>query len=140
MSVRLIPFLFLATLVRAQPAREQCTTPVEYENKNQVDPPALSLWTLSGRVIDFQGVTIPDACLAMFREKDKKLVRAIVANRNGRFSIRGLRKGRYRLLVKVRGFCPANSKLVVGSKKPARRVVVHMKPQGIDSCSFIDTK
>lgn len=144
--------IFLLWLpVLAQQTKEPCKCQVTYENKNQVDPKPLSVRAVSGRTISEVGDVgtaqeigaVAGACVGLFTEQDHRLVATTVANDEGRFQFDEVPAGRYRLIVQVAGLCVANVPLQVvkGSRsKDQKRIVVHMRPAGIDSCSYGDYK
>ena len=139
--------LFSGLLVSAQTPK--CKSPIEYGNRNQVDPIRSTIGGLSGRVISEVGRPAKEigpvpACLGLFTEKDHRLVASTVADREGRFKFGVVRSGRFRLVVRdpLNSFCLANMPLHVvkwprGKTKP---LVIHMRPAGIDDCSYGDFK
>ena len=51
----------------------------------------------------------------------------------------GWEDGNYRLIVKADGLCPANVPILVRHRRKEKtRLMMHMKPAGIDSCSYGD--
>jgi len=60
---------------------------------------------------------------------------------NGEFEVRGVPNGDYRIVVKYHGLCSANALIRLrqrsGQSKP---LIAHMRPAGIDTCSYIDKK
>lgn len=128
--------VLLMPTVTAQDQFWDCSSPMKYENRNQVDPPALKVSTISGQVTDQSTEVIAGACIGIFRESDKKLIKTVETNASGRFKIVGIRSGRYRLVVRVAGFCSANTRLIVGRGR--KSIVVHMRAPAIDTCSYSD--
>jgi hypothetical protein len=117
----------------------------EYVNQNQIDPPTLSVREISGRVIDPNDVAIASACVSLFSESDHRLLRTTIADKEGRFRLREVRQGHYRLLVYVAGFCTANVRLRIvswpaGGAYKSRKLVIHMDARGVDRCSYVDYK
>jgi hypothetical protein len=140
----LFMLLFVSQVILAQ-SKNGCSTALNYENKNQVDPKPLRLPSVSGAVEDEQGVYIPDVCLGIFTEDGQKLVMQATSDENGRFAFSSLPAGKYRLVAKYSPFCTANIPIEVVTKNQKgnskrKKVVVHMKPSGIDSCSYGDYK
>ena len=108
-----------------------------YENHNQVDPNPLSVRSLAGTVQDEHGGTIPDGTLALFTEKEHKLVRSVQTSRAGFFKFSDVPSGKYRLVVKYDGFCAANIPVAIGRHGSGNQpIYVYMKVAGIDSCSY----
>jgi hypothetical protein len=46
---------------------------------------------------------------------------------DGRFALRNIRSGNYRLVVKSEGFCPANVPIDVRPEKADKKMVLHME-------------
>ncbi len=62
-------FAFYFLPVVAQEADDDdCPKQIEYINRNQVDPPTISLHGVEGRAIDSSGVAIGYICVALFTE------------------------------------------------------------------------
>ncbi len=108
---------------------------VEYENHNQIDYGPLVIRDVMGTVTDSQPV--PKACIGVFTGTDHKLVTTTESDEDGRFSLPDLSPGRYRLVVKADPLCAANVSIeVVKHQKKNKVLQVHMKPRGLDSCSY----
>jgi hypothetical protein len=102
---------------------------------------ALKLSSLRGVVRDMNGVEIPGACVGVFTELEHRPVGAICAEADGKFNLQGIKDGSYRLVVKVDGFCAANSLIVLRSgTHQVGSLLAKMRPQGIDTCSWIELK
>ena len=126
-----------------------CKSPIEYGNRNQVDPKRSTVRRLSGRPISEVGDPAKEigplpVCLGLFTEKDHRLVASAVADEEGRFKFGSIPSGRFRLVVRdpLNSFCLANMPLRVvkwpsGKTKP---LFIHMRPAGIDDCSYGDFK
>jgi hypothetical protein len=82
--------------------------------------------------------------LGLFTEKDHHLVVSVVADDQGRFKFSSVPSGRYRLVVRdpQNVFCVANMplRIVRWPLRKAKRLVIHMRPAGIDDCSYGDFK
>jgi hypothetical protein len=126
-----------------------CRSPIEYGNRNQVNPKRSSVRGLSGRVVSEVGDPAKEigpvpACLGLFTEKDHRLVATAVADEEGRFKFKSVASGRYRLVVRdpQNAFCLANMPLhIVGwPRGTTKSLVIHMRPSGIDDCSYGDFK
>ena len=142
---------FIGLSASAQEKVEPRQMQIKYENKNQVDPKPLSVRVLSGRVISEVGEigaaqetgAIPGARIGLFTEQERRLVATTVADAEGRFKLAIVPPGKYRLVVHVVGLCVANVPLQVvksSSGKDQKQIVVHMRPAGIDTCSYGDDK
>jgi hypothetical protein len=108
-----------------------------YENHNQIDYGPLRIAKLSGIAKDLQGTPVPDVLVLLFSEKEHTLIAQSKSDSKGAFGLEGIRGGRYRLVLKYDGFCSAN--VPVDLKLTSRRkrsLVVHMRPAGIDECSY----
>ena len=138
-----------ASLTRAQQQPLSCKSPIEYGNRNQIEPKRSSVRRLAGRVIMEVGNPAKEldplpACLGLFTEKDHRLVASAVADEEGRFKFSSVPAGRYRLVVRdpQNAFCVANMPLRVvrwprGKTTP---LVIHMRFPGMDDCSYGDFK
>jgi protocatechuate 3,4-dioxygenase beta subunit len=138
-----LPCLLIAVILNngALLANPQATTsesaPFTYENHNQIDYGPLKLGKIAGKVHDEQGVVIPNAQLGIFTDSEHRLVAMAASDADGRFQFEKVPPGRYRLVVKSDGFCPANVPLVVvPSGRSTHSLDLHMKVGGIDVCSF----
>jgi hypothetical protein len=140
---------FASSLAYAQQQDSSCKSPIEYDNRNQVDPKRSSVRGISGRVIAEVGRPAKEigsvpACLGLFTEKDHRLVASVAADEEGRFKFNSVPPGKYRLIVRdsQNSFCVANLPLRVvrwqrGQTKP---LVIHMRLPWIDDCSYGDFK
>ena len=137
--------LFLLTdVTAAQQALHPCNGDIMYENHNQVDPRALSLRGISGKAVDSEGIAIPGVCVALFTEQ-QRLVSTVSSNEEGRFQLKQVAPGSYRLVAKYNGFCVANVPLRVvawpaGGVVKRRRIVLHMRPTLMHQCGYADYK
>ncbi len=107
-----------------------------YEDRNQVDYGPLRVGVVEGHASDADGVAIPGVCLGLFSDTDHKLVATSQTDRKGGFKFRRMASGKYRIVAKYEGFCPANAILLVQptARQPLR---LHMRPAGIDKCSYV---
>lgn len=144
MSTQRIILLILAGALLAPPsfAQRKGDSPpcmAEYENHNQTDYGPLTVQNVEGTITDPSRGAVPKVCVGMFTEKDHKLVATTESDANGKFSLQSVPPGRYRLVVKADPLCAANVPLhVVKSQKQKQVLRVHMKPRGLDSCSYAD--
>ena len=109
-------------------------------NHNQVDPDALTVRDLKGQVTDMNGAPVPQACLGVYIETERKLIASTTSDENGNYKFDKIRPGKYRLVVIAKPLCTANARLIIaptvlGSIRN-RPVYVHMRAAGIDSCSY----
>jgi hypothetical protein len=129
-------FALLGTAL-CQQSPKVASPELTYENHNQVDYGPLRIAELRGIAKDPQDVPVPDVWVLLFSEKQHTLIAQSKSDSKGAFGLEGIRGGRYRLVLKYAGFCSANIpvdlKLTSHSK---RSLVVHMKPAGIDECSY----
>lgn len=123
------------------PATEITCKNLTYESRNQTDYGPLRVASIRGIAQDPQGVPIPKACIGAFTETDHKLIAVTQTDDSGKFELKGIPDGEYRLVAKYEGFCPANAKLRIGrrakSKKP---LTVQMRFAGLDTCSYVELK
>jgi hypothetical protein len=138
--------LFASFSLGQRPA-VSCQHAVEYGNRNQVDPSRSTLNLIAGRVIAEVGepakkVGAIPACLGLFTETDHRLVASAVADEEGRFRFKRIQPGLYRLVVRDRqnAFCVANMPLRVVESRRGKTLVIHMRPSGVDDCSYGDFK
>ena len=145
MSNRNVTLLIFAAALLAEPSLAQqkgdsspCVA--GYENHNQIDYGPLIVQEVKGSITDPQQGAVPKVCVGIFTEKDHKLIAATESNADGKFSLQSVPPGRYRLVVKGEPLCAANVPLqVVKSQKKNQVLRVHMKPRGLDSCSYGET-
>jgi hypothetical protein len=142
MNYRKLTLLIFAAALLAAPsfARQKGDSSpcvAGYENHNQIDYGPLVVQDVQGTITDPQQVAVPKVCVGIFTEKDHKLVATTESDADGKFSLQSVPPGRYRLVVKADPLCAANVPLqVVKSQKKKQVLRVHMKPRGLDSCSY----
>ncbi len=142
MSIRKLVLLIFAAALLSEPlyAQQKRNSPciARYEDNNQIDYGPLIVREVKGVVTDPVDA-VPQACVGIFTEKDHKLVTATESDEDGKFSLQSIPPGRYRLVVKADPLCAANVRLrVVKHQKKKQILQVHMKPRGLDSCSYVD--
>ena len=141
---------FFHPVVLAQEMGEPCKAPY-YENRNQVDYGPLSVRVVSGRVLAEVGNPVHElgpvrgACMSLFTEREHRFLASVVPDEKGHFTFNSIRPGRYRLVVRAHPLCVANIPLRVvswpsGGFFAGKRLVIHMRPAGIDRCSYGDYK
>jgi hypothetical protein len=111
----------------------------KYENRNMVDYGPLVFRGLAGQATDPSGVPVPGASVALFTKTDHKLVASAVTDESGRFRLPHVSRGRFRVVVHFDSFCPANVPVSIvwwPRGGIARKLQIHLSPDGIDSCSF----
>jgi hypothetical protein len=109
-----------------------------YENRNQVDYGPVALKRLRGKAIDPSGVPVPGVCVGLFRESDHILIAASATHADGGFALRNPPPGDYRLVATYSAFGAANARVRLG--RGAQGVVLRMRPSGIDTTSYIESK
>lgn len=142
MSTRNLILIIFVTALLASPsfarqkgASSPCT--VDYENHNQTDYGPLIVQEVKGTITDPQQGAVSKACVGIFTESDHKLVAATESGADGTFFLGSIPPGRYRLVVKADPLCAANVPLeVVKHQRKTKVLRVHMKPRGLDSCSY----
>jgi hypothetical protein len=141
--------IFSGSLAHAQQQTPSCKSPIEYGNRNQVEPKRSSVRGVAGRVIAEAGRPAKEAgsvpaCIGLFTEEDHRLMTSVVADDEGRFKLGSIPPGRYRLVVRdpQDAFCVANMPLHVvrWPRGKAKSLIIHMRPAGIDDCSYGDFK
>jgi protocatechuate 3,4-dioxygenase beta subunit len=131
--------LILAFSASSQAQHENDCGQTTYENHNQIDYGPLTVQNVNGTASDPSGTQIPGACIAIFSEKDQKLLAAVETDKEGKFLFPTIPPGHYRLVVKADSLCPANVELRVVKHQWKKRILhAHMRVSGLDSCSFID--
>jgi hypothetical protein len=151
--VKRIVFVILLCLVFASFSNAQnqdaaeTANQIEYVNRNQVDPPYISLRKIKGRAIDLSGVAVPKVTVALFTEKEHRFIAQTVTDENGYFQFSKIPKGSFRLVGRVERdfFCPVNTPIrkvsfPQGGLFRSKGLVLHLRPAGIDTCSYSDTK
>lgn len=141
MNTRKLTLLIVAAALLAAPSFAQQKADslcmAEYENHNQVDYGPLIVQEVKGTIMDPQQGAVPKVCVGIFTEKDHNLVATTESDADGKFSLQSVPPGRYRLVVKADPLCAANVPLqVVKHRKKKHALLVHMKPRGLDSCSY----
>jgi hypothetical protein len=149
MKIHAVAFLVAATLLfvaySTSSARPQNSDASKcspgYEDHNQIDYGPLKVTAVQGtsviRVGDQERPAVSGACFVLFSEKDHVLMASVVAGTDGRFELKHIPPGRYRLIARARGFCTANVPLeIVKSARKKQEIRVNFRPTGIDTCSY----
>jgi len=147
MRTLLLSILALAALgspSSGQDAASSCAGMV-YANHNHVDYGPLTVRAVSGRVVGEVGrpakelSTLP-ACLGLFTEDSHVLVATGFADERGQFRFKSVPARRYRLIVRdlQNAFCVANvpPDIVKWPRGKNEPLVIHMRPTGLDDCSY----
>jgi hypothetical protein len=124
----------------AQKAGSPCAD-MAYENRNQTDYGPLKVASMRGTATDAQGVVVPGVCVGVFTPNDHKLVVATRTDSEGRFELKGVSNGEYRLVARCEGFCSGNAKVLVDSRsRSKKRLDLAVRPAGLDTCSYFELK
>ncbi len=136
----LLAVLVLAHVAVAQEAGLPCSA-MRYENRNQTDYGPIKLTTISGTAKDADGVAVPGVCVGVFTPIGGRLIKAIRTDGEGRYDIRGIPKGEYRLVATCDGFCAANAKIQIDPRsRSKKRLALVVRPAGLDTCSYFELK
>lgn len=109
----------------------------EYVNKNFVDDHPIKLTGVAGIARDPSGYPLGSVRVLLFSERKHTLLFKSQTDDDGKFNFVKVPDGRYRLIAKIAGLCPANVAIIVKADgTPARKLVLHMSPAAIDSCSY----
>ena len=133
-----VSFLAASPYRPAQLPNDSAACSSQYEDHNQIDYGPLKLATIRGGTTVGKEIQngVPGACLVLFTEKEHKLVSITKADQNGRFELKDIAPGYYRLLARAEAFCVANMRIkVVKSLHRKAEILVHFQG-GIDSCSY----
>jgi hypothetical protein len=137
-SGRLTQFLLVALLsALSLPGAERCRN-MAYQDRNQVDYGPLLVRQVRGKAIDPSGVPVPGVCVGLFKESDHSLVTSTATSANGEFTLKNAPRGEYRLVAQYPAFGTANARVRIG--RGAKGVVLRMRPSGIDTTSYIESK
>ena len=98
----------------------------------------LALRRLRGEAIDPSGVPVPGVCVGLFTESAHTLVTATVTLTTGEFALKNAPTGDYRLVAMYPAFGTANARVRLG--RGSARVILRMRPIGIDTTSYIELK
>jgi carboxypeptidase family protein len=116
-----------------------CKQQSQYENHNMVDYGPLEFSSvIDGSAIDPSGAAVNGACIFVFTEKGHHLITTTQADDEGKFNLT-LKHGTYRIVVKMSPLCAANIPVHV-VQKASTNLLVHLKPRGIDECSYGEAK
>ena len=112
-----------------------------YEHNNMVDYGPLKINRIKGNVEDVGGHVVSTGCVGVFSANAKELVASAEIASDGSFEIPGVKGGDYNLVVSLNGFCAANARIRLGRGfRTKGSLIAKMKPRGVDSCSWIETK
>ena len=125
----------------AAPRDQSTDCSTSYENHNQADYGPLKVTAVLGtsdiRVGNQTQPGVARACFVLFTEVEHKLVVSVRGDADGRFELKDVSPGRYRLVARAEGFCTANIPLeVLKSHRRKTRILVHFRAAGIDACSY----
>jgi hypothetical protein len=130
-------FRAAATAAEVKP----CDLTVKFVDHNMVDYSVI-VRAIRGVIVDSSGAPAYKGCVTLFASDRSTLLRSAVANDNGKFELQHVKPGTYWLLVQdgQRAFCPSSTHVKL--KRSARRskLLVHLIPGGIDTCSYCEAK
>lgn len=126
-----------------QTSENDCSA-IKYQNSNVLQLEALEVNKISGSVLseieDSAPLLRSGICVGLFNEETKELIKTLQTRKKGRFSFKGIKNGRYRLIIIDDLFfkCPASILVEVKDRTAkSEKIVVHMIPKGtIDKCSY----
>jgi len=139
------PWILAAVAIAVIPARAanaagrraQVTPAAAYANENGTDPAPLNLRDLQGRVVGLGGEPMPRAVVTLFTEAAHSPVATVTSDGEGKFRFGKVEKGFYRVVARVEGLCPANVPVKLESSFLAKRkLIITMRPKGLDTCSY----
>ena len=134
-TIALAGSLIAGRTTSAQPA--PADAPAAYVNENPTDPAPLKLREVEGTVRGLGGDAMPMASVSLFNEQGHTLIATVQSDKDGKFRFDKIDKGLYRVVVRVKGLCPANVPILVESSLLARRkFVITMLAKDIDTCSY----
>ncbi|MDE7126180.1 MAG: TonB-dependent receptor, partial [Muribaculaceae bacterium] len=73
-------------------------------------------YTVSGLVVDEENSPLPAATVRLVTDKDSTYVAAVTTTGNGRFSIQGIKDGKYKIIASYVGYSPATKEVSVNGK------------------------
>ena len=120
-------------------AQQTNSTAMVYEAHNQIDPKPLKLHSVVGFAKDDEGNPITAVTIGLFTEDSHVLVATTETDHTGNFAFLHISPGRYRIVAKYLGFCPANVPVVVEDRViwfSHRILRLQMRVRGIDTCSY----
>jgi hypothetical protein len=122
---------------RASVAQIAAADAPSYVNENPTDSAPLKLREVQGSVRGLGGEGMPRVSVSLFAEEGHALIATVQSDKDGKFRFEKVEKGRYRVVVRAAGLCPANVPIVVESSLLARRkIIVTMQAKDIDTCSY----
>lgn len=131
--------------VQLSPALDETCRSLEYQDQNQIDYGPLKVRRIEGWARDMQSTPVPGTCIGLFTEPNHRLVSSVETDDGGRFAFGNISPGRYRLMAKYDHLGIANGILEVagwpsGGILKNRGLIVHLRPNGIDTGSYVDWK
>jgi hypothetical protein len=133
--------LSLLALLGSAVAEVNCQDPNYEPSQNQIEVGPWTVKSISGYVEDSLKSRISGtACVRLFTNREKKFVSGTATNEKGEFHLTAPPVGDYRLVVTCDGLCGASFGIKVSQTGSGKKIVVHMIPGGIDSCSWSSLK
>jgi carboxypeptidase family protein len=96
--------------------------------------------TISGAATDIQGVAVPNVCVGVFTETDHKFIAAAQTDDSGRFELKNVPDGNYRLVAKYEVLALATRIHVNRHSRSKKPLASHIRLAGIDTTSYFESK
>lgn len=132
--------LCIVTAAAAQDVKP-CDSTVRFVDHNMIDY-SVKVAAIRGSVVEFDGVAVYKACVALFANDRSTLLQIIEAEENGAFEIKGVKPGDYWLVVQdgQRVFCPAAAHIKLRRFARKTRLAVRLEVGRADRCSYCEAK
>jgi hypothetical protein len=144
MRVRFPIVLSICLLFRAAATADDvkpCDSTVKFVDHNMVDY-SVNVRAIRGAIIDSAGAPGYKGCVTLFASDRSTLLRSTVANDEGNFELKHVKPGSYWLIVQdgQRAFCPSSTHVKLRRYAHRSKLLVHLIPAGIDTCSYCEAK
>ena len=118
-----------------------CDSTVRFADHNMVDY-SVNVRAIRGAIVDSTGTPAYKGCVTLFASDRSTLLRSTVANEDGKFELEHVKPGSYWLVVRdgQRAFCPSATHVKLRRYARASKLLVHLIPAGIDTCSYCEAK
>lgn len=133
--------LLLALALALSARRVRACSDIHYEDRNQIAIPPTALPSIHGIALDPKEAPMSNICVGLFTDDPAhRIITAVRTDKSGTFSFSGIRPGTYRVVVNAAGLCPANILIRIVHRRKGHSLLIHMRPQSLDSCSSFDLK